>query len=85
LLIFRVILLCQSPVDSTFKVNVIIEELGLNKYRQVVTVNMEKSAELDTTRTEKVLAIDETTDFNLDKRLNRKFDLHILPWLFGIW
>ncbi|PSN64865.1 MFS transporter-like protein [Corynespora cassiicola Philippines] len=21
----------------------------------------------------------------LDKRLNRKFDLHILPWLFGIW
>ncbi|KAF2260285.1 MFS transporter-like protein [Lojkania enalia] len=21
----------------------------------------------------------------LDKKLNRKFDLHILPWLFGIW
>ncbi|KAK4216823.1 major facilitator superfamily domain-containing protein [Rhypophila decipiens] len=21
----------------------------------------------------------------LDRRLNRKFDLHILPWLFGIW
>ncbi|KAK3331317.1 MFS transporter-like protein [Apodospora peruviana] len=21
----------------------------------------------------------------IDKRLNRKFDLHILPWLFGIW
>ncbi|KAK5655800.1 hypothetical protein OQA88_5338 [Cercophora sp. LCS_1] len=21
----------------------------------------------------------------LDKQLNRKFDLHILPWLFGIW
>lgn len=21
----------------------------------------------------------------LDKRLNRKFDVHILPWLFGIW
>lgn len=21
----------------------------------------------------------------IDRRLNRKFDLHILPWLFGIW
>jgi MFS family permease len=21
----------------------------------------------------------------LDRRLNRKFDIHILPWLFGIW
>jgi len=21
----------------------------------------------------------------LDKRLNRKFDLHIVPWLFGLW
>lgn len=21
----------------------------------------------------------------LEKRLNRKFDVHILPWLFGIW
>lgn len=21
----------------------------------------------------------------LEARLNRKFDLHILPWLFGIW
>jgi hypothetical protein len=20
-----------------------------------------------------------------DKRLDRKFDVHILPWLFGIW
>lgn len=24
-------------------------------------------------------------DTVLEKRLNRKFDLHILPWLFGIW
>jgi hypothetical protein len=21
----------------------------------------------------------------IDKRLDRKFDLHIVPWLFGIW
>lgn len=21
----------------------------------------------------------------LDKRLDRKFDLHIIPWIFGIW
>jgi hypothetical protein len=21
----------------------------------------------------------------LEARVNRKFDLHILPWLFGIW
>ena len=27
--------------------------------------------------------IEENPD--LDRRLNRKFDLHILPWLFGIW
>jgi len=24
-------------------------------------------------------------DPQLDKRLDRKFDLHIVPWLFGIW
>ncbi len=24
-------------------------------------------------------------DALLEKRLNRKFDTHILPWLFGIW
>lgn len=24
-------------------------------------------------------------DLELEKRLNRKFDLHIVPWLFGIW
>jgi len=24
-------------------------------------------------------------DPELDRRLNRKFDMHILPWLFGIW
>jgi len=27
----------------------------------------------------------EVEDPVLEKRLNRKFDMHILPWLFGIW
>jgi hypothetical protein len=40
----------------------------------------------DTTHTSKPLPVDtESPDVALDKRLNRKFDLHILPWLFGIW
>lgn len=25
------------------------------------------------------------TDPALDKRVTRKFDRHIIPWLFGIW
>ncbi|KAF1846006.1 MFS general substrate transporter [Cucurbitaria berberidis CBS 394.84] len=28
---------------------------------------------------------DAIVNLQLDKRLNRKFDVHILPWLFGIW
>ena len=24
-------------------------------------------------------------DPEINKRLDRKFDLHIIPWLFGIW
>ena len=24
-------------------------------------------------------------DPQTEKKLNRKFDLHIMPWLFGIW
>lgn len=28
-----------------------------------------------------VLELDPT----IDKRLNRKFDLHVIPFLFGIW
>lgn len=42
----------------------------------------------DTTRIEKALAdnLDSIVENpELDRRLNRKFDLHILPWLFGIW
>ncbi|KAK3994184.1 putative transporter [Cladorrhinum sp. PSN332] len=41
---------------------------------------------IDTLHTEKALGTIEHQDNPaLDKRLNRKFDLHILPWLFGIW
>lgn len=39
----------------------------------------------DTACIEKAITVDGTIDVQLDKRLNRKFDLHILPWLFGIW
>jgi len=44
-------------------------------------------AKLDIGHTEKALLEAEQWEENpeLDKRLNRKFDLHILPWLFGIW
>lgn len=24
-------------------------------------------------------------DAGLDKKLNHKFDRHIMPWLFGVW
>jgi len=24
-------------------------------------------------------------DPQMDRRLNRKFDIHLIPWLFGIW
>jgi len=46
---------------------------------------MDKPKETDTERIEKAITLDETIDQALDKRLNRKFDLRILPWLFGIW
>lgn len=46
---------------------------------------MDKPKETDTERIEKAITIDETIDTALDKRLNRKFDFRILPWLFGIW
>ncbi|KAI4699683.1 hypothetical protein J4E81_004710 [Alternaria sp. BMP 2799] len=46
---------------------------------------MEKPKETDTERIEKAITLNETIDTALDKRLNRKFDLRILPWLFGIW
>lgn len=36
--------------------------------------------------TEATLSSDEVIeDPVLEARLNRKFDVHILPWLFGIW
>jgi hypothetical protein len=46
---------------------------------------MNKPKEPDTERIEKAIALDGTIDIALDKQLNRKFDIHILPWLFGIW
>ncbi|EOA80957.1 uncharacterized protein SETTUDRAFT_24469 [Exserohilum turcica Et28A] len=48
---------------------------------------MDKPHEHDdkTTHIEKATTINEVADPALDKRLNRKFDTHILPWLFGIW
>jgi len=59
------------------------------KARSTVTVyqpaTMEKPKETDTERIEKAITLNETIDTALDKRLNRKFDLRILPWLFGIW
>jgi MFS family permease len=42
----------------------------------------------DNARIEKALAADLDSfveDPGLDRRLNRKFDIHILPYLFGIW
>jgi hypothetical protein len=50
----------------------------------MIVVAMDKSREPDT-QIEKTDLIDETVNAKLDKRLNRKFDTHILPWLFGIW
>lgn len=26
-----------------------------------------------------------TVDEELDKRITRKFDRHVVPWLFGLW
>ncbi|KAK0704319.1 MFS transporter-like protein [Lasiosphaeris hirsuta] len=39
----------------------------------------------DIVHAEKALSAQAEDHPELDKRLNRKFDLHILPWLFGIW
>ncbi|KAF2854725.1 MFS transporter-like protein [Plenodomus tracheiphilus IPT5] len=39
----------------------------------------------ETSRIENAIPDDTTIKPELDKRLNRKFDVHILPWLFGIW
>jgi hypothetical protein len=50
----------------------------------MTTVLMEKFRKPDT-QIEKTDLIDETVNAKLDKRLIRKFDIHILPWLFGIW
>lgn len=43
--------------------------------------------DLDETRAEKLNTVETQyeTDLVIDGRVMRKFDLHILPWLFGIW
>lgn len=46
---------------------------------------MEEPKEFGTESIEKAIVLDETIDVALDRRVNRKFDTHILPWLFGIW
>ena len=46
---------------------------------------MEKPHNPKSTHIEKATTIPEDFDPALDKRLNRKFDMRILPWLFGIW
>ena len=42
---------------------------------------------MDESHVEKVTTVDIQYDIDpvREKRLTRKFDLHILPWLFGIW
>ncbi len=37
--------------------------------------------------TDKALALEAQREIDpaMDKRLTRLFDLHIIPWLFGIW
>jgi hypothetical protein len=57
---------------------------AITQRHAMATLSMEKSAEPDT-RIEKAIVIEESFYVKLDKRLNRKFDIHILPWLFGIW
>jgi hypothetical protein len=29
--------------------------------------------------------MDSEVDVHLSKKLDKKFDLHIVPWIFGIW
>ncbi|KAJ5064542.1 major facilitator superfamily domain-containing protein [Bipolaris maydis] len=46
---------------------------------------MEKPHTPEPTQIEKATTTPDDFNAALDKRLNRKFDLRILPWLFGIW
>jgi hypothetical protein len=41
--------------------------------------------QVDTEKGAAATALVSTSNPELDRRLNRKFDLHILPWIFGIW
>ena len=43
--------------------------------------------QMDEARIEKVTTIHDQYEIDpvLEKRVDRKIDMHILPWLFGIW
>jgi hypothetical protein len=43
--------------------------------------------DMDDTRVEKLNTVETQYEINpvIDRRVTRKFDLHIPPWLFGIW
>jgi hypothetical protein len=49
-------------------------------------VNQEK-AKPDISHVEKLREQQAMPEFDpeIDRRVTRKFDLHIMPWLFGIW
>jgi hypothetical protein len=51
------------------------------------TTDRKFDADLAEARVEKLTAVDIQYEVDpvIDKRVTRKFDLHILPWLFGIW
>ncbi|KAK3059445.1 hypothetical protein LTS18_010858, partial [Coniosporium uncinatum] len=64
----------------------VITSNGLNKWGSTDS-HGEKDAEYPP-RGKHVETVDPTEVLispELDKRLNRKFDLHIVPWLFGLW
>lgn len=43
------------------------------------------SAKLDTSHLEEAGKHQDIDFRTLDKKIDRKFDLHIVPWVFGIW
>jgi hypothetical protein len=51
------------------------------------SLNRKFDVDLDETRVEKLVTAETQSEIDpvIDKRVTRKFDLHIRPWLFGIW
>jgi len=56
-------------------------DIGISK----VAVDVEHRPKIEYDQKESSGDEDFEEDLELEKRLNRKFDLHIVPWLFGIW